>query len=258
MKVNEIVEYANSAPGEFSVSDVLDFFKRSNVGHWSTESGMVRMNADDGDIVFTIGAKTIDCNIKGLTPAGQILLLNGFFDTFKPKALTDLELVTNNVIGRFALVDRFRMKINERLSGKAQYIRDGNSRFAFMERIRTNDDKSMLYTYDIIDLDNSANSRFAIMLPGLNPQIYIFAERHEEIVMFRAPNDGYSMEFAKPWERAAHCATVSKSLFENYTKVTSANLEAAFALTEIDYEPAGKANDHNAKDSLKTAENEKV
>lgn len=236
MRVEEIVAEANRYTGDFSEKDVVDFFKRKNVGHWPSERGEVVVNSDNGEIILTIGRKMVGSN-RDLTAAGKIWLLDNFFNNFKPQALKDLEEIDHHKKLKpkpyeMPSVSHFHDRIVKRMSRSyTQFVKSGPNRLAFVERQRYNPDNSVLYAYDLNILDYDKTSKYALVLPSLNPTIKVFEEYKNKIVQSSIEVDGRVFEEMKPWERAEYIAMTHIDIFD-YHNVSKDYLDAALLLTE--------------------------
>lgn len=239
VKMKEIVEIANNSTKNvgnlnYTESDVVDFFKRSNVGHWPSEKGQLSINMEDGILEFSVLNKKIETNYP-LTPKGKIWILGHFFEHLKPQAMQDIDTITSDFDGKHATAANFRAKITKRLSGKSQFVKENNSRIAFTERKRNNFDDSVLYTYDIMNVDDDGSYKLAILLPGLTTVIYIYEQFNGKVIRYKTVTDGRTLEDMKSWERAAYISTMSpKSAIEKTKTMTDNELEAAFLLSEVE------------------------
>lgn len=239
MNVKDIVKMANSMPGDYSEKEVLDFFKVANIGHWPSEKGNLEINMENGKIVFNITDKKIDSGVHNLTPAGKIWLLGHFFEHFKPQAWLDVTTVTDDSFkGGFASSKKFKEKITERLAGKARFIKDNDSRFAFVERVRENSDGSLVYSYDTTNLDKDDSYKFILMIPGKKTFVYIYEQSDDYVSLSFDSVSNKDLEKMEPWERAYYLSNLNRvSTFgNNGKKVKAQALEAAFLLTADTHE----------------------
>lgn len=242
MRLDEVLRTANNSSEEYTEKDVVDLFKRKNYGHWPSESGEVVIETDNGNIVLTIGRKMVGSN-RILNPQGKAWLINKFFEGFSPEALKDIKSLEeyqprNRRISpsEKSNPQKFHNRVVKRMSqSKTQFVKSGNTRLAFVERKRLNNDESVLYSYDINILDCDKTSKYALMLPGLKPYIQVFEEYKGEIVKSTISVDGRTFGDMEPWERAEYIAMTHIDIF-NFQKVSKEYLNAAFLLTES-YDP---------------------
>lgn len=237
MVIEEVIKLANSMPGKYSEKEVAEFFHTANVGHWPSENGSLEINMQDGKIVFEVDEKKVDCKNRQLTPSGKIWLLGHFFENFKPQALVDVEIINDindNVMKGLKKISAkdFKNKITERLSGKSNFIKDPNSRFAFVERVRNNSDGSMVYSYDMTNLDKDDSYKFVLMVPGKRILLYVFEQVGSRVQLAVTTISKRDFEKLRPWQRAYFISNLkfkSKDIINE--NVNSTQLDAAMLLT---------------------------
>lgn len=239
MRMDELVKLANSqeTKNSYTEKDALDFFKKSNLGHWPSEKGELELVTKNGKIILSIGKNMIGAS-HDLTPAGKMFLIKEFFKNHTPQAQADLEKLDDYKIKNISEKETihpkdFHNRIIQRLSSEhTQFIKSGPERIAFIERKRINSDNSLLYSYDLNTLDKDKTSKFALVLPGLKTLVYSFEEYKNKIVRSVYSVEGRYFEDLEPWERAEYIAMTPLNIF-NYQNVGQKQLDAAFLMTAL-------------------------
>lgn len=237
MIIKDVLKLANSMPGNYTEKDVLDFFQTANIGHWPSEKGNLNISMEDGTIVFNVSNKGVKSVNHYTTPAGRIWLLGHFFENFQTQSWVDVNTVIDDKSfkGTLAKSSEFKEKVTERLTGKSRFMKDNDSRLAFVERIRNNSDGSILYSYDVANLDRDGSYKFILMVPGKKTFIYIYEQSDSGVSLAVESVIKKDLEDMTAGERAYFFANIQTKNFvsKNIKKQT---LEAAFLLTADSHE----------------------
>lgn len=234
MKLEEVLEFANRTPGEHTERDVIDFFRRHNVGHWPSEPGIINIAMEDAPLVATIDRKGVTFKGHTISPAGKIWLINQFFKQFKPLIIKDTDKLIP-VVGKTPLTAiQFRQRISERMKGRAKFLKDGKNRIAFTERKRVHVDGSMMITFDFMDLDTNKVSH-VVIVPGVKPVTYIYQEKDGNVVRFQKNTvSGNELEHLADWELAAAASAWRSGAFTIQQPVHQEMLDRVLELTKDD------------------------
>lgn len=229
MNIDEVINLANNVPGNFRDEDVIDYFHLSNVGHWPSEKGTLTMNVGEDSIILQIDENKVSSNYD-LKPSAKLWLIGNFFQQFQPQVVEDMTILLDEEPNPVN-IKKFHQHINQRMLNVSQIFKSGGRRYAFVERVRLNNDNSILLTYDIKDLDDEYKSWFAIVVPSLRPRAVLFTEFKNSIVQYSADIDGRVFEDCLPWERAD---MLKDFIVKDYTPASKNSLNGGFLLTEHD------------------------
>ena len=202
MKVKDVVLMANKAPGNFSEQEVVQYFKKANIGHWPSEKSRITLPMDDGVVQVLINNTKVAIEGHTVTPAGRIWILSHFFKTFPPQSLSIIDELSE-VAGTQADGRKFAAAVQDRMQGKSSLMKMRHNRVAFLENRVVNSDQSTTLVYETTNLDIDMQERMTVMIPGARPVIVVYLVQNGKVVRFKTRYQGHQIEALEHWEKAA-------------------------------------------------------
>lgn len=209
MNVDNIIQMAKQAPGDYTISDAISFFGRINLGHWPSEGGIITMTLEDGEIIIEASRKDIRIlDHEDVPPSGIIWLLSKFFEQFEPKATYALKMLEQH--GNIeADPKKFRQKVFSEMIGKSQFVKIADNRLAFAESKQVYGDGSSVIAFNTTNLDKDDSTRHTVIIPGAKPVVMVHQQSNGKIMRFKVPVSGAQLEALESWELAAMSAAWS-------------------------------------------------